>query len=186
MKSDREEVMNGFVVVRKPSDCKKYSEAPLAIQGGQKMYSGVDRCAWDKETGDDERFHLDIYGETEFGPCSINVIRDRELIDVLVIDGIHDVLWISSCAEPSKADRFLGIDLMTSCGSALAQGIFRRLDLFADFIPLLNEHGLFPKAGDAIQNYCKHYLELEDNVEDLEKFRVLGVENMVFVYSERT
>jgi hypothetical protein len=176
--------VNGFVIVRNPRDCRKYSEFPLFVQNGLKAYHGVDRCAWDEFTGDDERFHLNLYRETELGPCGINVISDRELIDCLIVEGVHEVVWVSSGPDATRQANLLGIDLMTDRGSAIAQGIFKNPELFVDFIPALNQFGLFSSINEELNRYCARYLHLQDSARELEKFRSLGTDNAVYVYAD--
>lgn len=150
---------------------------------GQKVYCGVDRCAWDIGV-DDPCFHVDLYSEAVIGPSGVSVILDRDLLDIIVQENLHDVIWVSSCPEPSFQPNFLGVDLVTPCGSALAQGIFKRPDLFMEFIPVLNSYGLLPNEAGLILDYCARYLSLQNSTADLETFWSLGLDNVIFVYSD--
>jgi hypothetical protein len=79
-----------------------------------------------------------------------------------------DSLLLSGSAKATSSRggaHWLGADIYChGFGSLLLQGVFARPDSFSDFVPLLNEHGLFDLASDeSIAAYKSAYNERAGN-----------------------
>lgn len=175
--------MNGYVVVRKPAHCPKYGKPPLRLCDNGTIYAGVDRCEWDECADKPMIIDLELYKDTEVGPCGINVIADLALVRILYDPSVHDVLWVSAEIDPARLDRFLGVDLVTGYGSAIVQGIFKAPDLFQSFLEEINDFGLFEINMVTVSEYCSHYLMMQALDRRLERFGALSVADAVYVYS---
>jgi hypothetical protein len=179
----------GFIVLRKPIfnyDEKRrgafLSDAPQ-IDGV--YYAGIDRMPWfELDEGyyagnlPDEFMRLrEELLNTKQDLIDFKIMRDiRKTIKLLDYSNkdksINEIVAIYS--DAAKYDEYivvhdvniewLGMDIYChGYGSLIREGIFRRPDLFTDYLDKLNKNGLFSLRSPLIDKYIDTYTELAHN-----------------------
>jgi len=143
---------------------------------GDVLYGGIDRMRWNEvnlafHAGSLPRDLREARGrllrDQDIWLCR-NLTEARRLLDFSNASGAEneliavdsDLLAGRGTAEVGDAEvRWLGADVFQhGFGSQILGGVFRRPDVFREFVPLLNEQGLFELGSEAIGAYRSAYL----------------------------
>jgi hypothetical protein len=172
----------GYVVVRSPGFVGELAgNAPdilLDLEGESIFYAGIDRDPW---WDFDDLFYAGKLAEKylierrkiiesklfSFSPGVCCDLETAKEILELSNQSLHrnDLIMITALSPSATAGKQpLGADMLgfdcyvDGYGSLLRLGLFQRIELFNDFLPYLNPHGMFSNV-DELSKYLDAYFQ---------------------------
>jgi hypothetical protein len=187
--------VSGFLLLRKPnynSDVRGAVESPpWTPQVDGIFYGGLERMPWfdlqqafhDGALSNEALLLREDLMRSNATDRDVMVLQDVRKAETLLaaLENGRDRLEtcavyserlsrIKGCVQTDLEIEWLGVDLYCGgYGSMIHQGLFKRPELFSDFVLDVVPHGLFEDSSAAIEKYIEHYVRLERR-ENLELF----------------